>query len=132
MAVFSLREAKGNIGDTTYYWYAADDVDPVNYEDFVDEIVSECTVTRHDLKAVISALEEFIARALSNGFTVRFGDLGSFRTTVTSEGAESADALTADNITGVRVQFTAGTLLKNYLLVGGKAQTINFSVTSSL
>ena len=132
MAIFKLKEVQGKVGDETMYWYAGIDVDPAEYETFVDEIVSESTITRHDVKACVSALEEFICNALKDGYTIRFGDLGSFRVTVTGTGEETADEVTADNITGVRVQFTAGSLLKNYLLTSGKAGVVSLSVAEKL
>ena len=53
-------------------------------DDIAENISRECTVTVHDIKAVLSALEEQIIIALQAGRSVRFGDLGSFHVTLKS------------------------------------------------
>lgn len=127
-----LKECAITVDNATRYVLRNVGTEVADYEDFVDEMVAESTVTRHDVKAVVSALEEFICRALVNGYSVRLGDLGSFRTTVKSEGQETAEAVTADTITAVRVQFTAGSLLKEYLQVAGSAKSVKLSVVETL
>lgn len=128
----NLKECELSVAGQTRYVLRNVETEPVDYENFVDAMVEESTVTRHDVKGVVSALEEFIARALVDGYSVRLGELGAFRTTVTSTGEESADEVTADSITSLRVQFTAGSLLKNYLRVNGRAASVRFTVTDKL
>lgn len=57
-------------------------VTPVNLNDIANRISKTCTVTEHDVKAVLSALQEQILYSLSDGHSVRLGDLGSFRPTL--------------------------------------------------
>ena len=128
----NLKECEINVAGQTRYVLRNVETEPVDYENFVDTMVEESTVTRHDIKGVVSALEEFIARALVDGYSVRLGELGAFRTTVTSTGEDSADNVTADSINSLRVQFTAGSLLKNYLRVDGRAASVRFTVTEKL
>ncbi len=49
----------------------------MNLEQVATNISRECTVTVHDVKAVLSSLQEQIILALQDGKSVRFGDLGS-------------------------------------------------------
>ena len=51
--------------------------------------------------------------ALRAGDQVDFGELGKFRLQVSSKGAETAEAFTANHITGVNIQFVPGEDLKN-------------------
>ena len=128
----NLKECEISVAGQTRYVLRNVETEPVDYENFVDTMVEERTVTRHDIKGVVSALEEFIARALVDGYSVRLGELGAFRTTVTSTKEDSADNVTADSINSLRVQFTAGSLLKNYLRVDSRAASVKFTVTDKL
>ena len=50
---------------------------------------------------------------LLEGKKIRLGDLGDFSLLLTSKGAEAADKFTAQNITGVKVQWEPGQEFKN-------------------
>lgn len=66
-------------------------------------ISNECTVTIHDIKAVLSALEEKVISYLQSGMSVRLGDLGSFHPTVNSRGAATPEEFSSTNLRGVKV-----------------------------
>lgn len=96
---------------------------PVRLAALAEEISQQCTVTAHDVKAVLSAMEEHILRHLLNGKSVRLGDLGSFRPTLTSEGSDSADKVTVDNVRRVRIRFRgSAALCKGLQKSGSKAE----------
>lgn len=128
--MINLKTQILNIEEQERYILRNTTVSPVDYEEFIDELVAESTVTRHDVKAVVSALEEFIVRALKNGYTVRLGDLGSFRATITSTGQDSAEDVSKDTITAIRVQFTEGTLVRQAFQIGTSAQSVKFQVVT--
>ena len=52
---------------------------------------------------------------LLEGKKIRLGDLGDFSVSLTSKGAETAKAFTAQNITGVNVVWDCGQEFKNLL-----------------
>ena len=78
----------------------------------------------HDIKAVLSALQEQIVLALKQGRSVRLGDLGSFRLTMSGRGEESAEKVTEQSIESLRVQFRASGDMNDALQV--KARGISF------
>lgn len=88
---------------------------PVTLEELSQEISAECTVTIHDVKAVLSAMERQIARYLRNGNSVRLGDLGSFHARLNCKTEKRLDDFKADNVLGLRVRFRPSTGLR-YLL----------------
>ena len=63
--------------------------------------------------------------ALKAGKQVDFGELGKFRLQITSKGAITAEDFTADNITGVTIQFIPGDDLK------GIFQGMEFNLVAS-
>lgn len=111
---------------TTYYVLRNTETEPVDIEDFYDEMTAESTVTRHDVKGVVSALQEWVIRYLKEGYSVRMGDLGSFRVTLKSNGQSNEDDVTANDIEAVRVQFTPSSIVKAAFQLGGSSQQVKF------
>ena len=106
-------------------WYPAIVLgNPVLLDEMTELIALNCTVTEHDIKAVLSALQEQIVLALKQGRSVRLGDLGSFRLTMSGRGEESAEKVTEQSIESLRVQFRASGDMNDALQV--KARGISF------
>lgn len=72
----------------------------------IDVIERTTTLTSADIKACLDALEWAIVDAMKDGKSVRLGDLGSFRPTITSEGTADLEKCNASLIKRVRVRFT--------------------------
>lgn len=79
---------------------------PMLLDELAANIARVSTVSEHDVKAVLSALQEQAIEAMKQGRSVRFGDLGSLRPTLAGKGSDTADEVTEKNITGIRVQYT--------------------------
>ncbi|MBO5698563.1 MAG: HU family DNA-binding protein [Bacteroidaceae bacterium] len=80
-------------------------VTPITLDSLAQDISNSCTLTLHDIKAVVSALEEHICRALRNGQSVRLRDLGSFYPSLNSKGADTEEEFTTSLIKSVNVNF---------------------------
>lgn len=102
---------------------------PMLLEELTENIALNCTVTEHDIKAVLSALQEQVILALKQGRSVRMGDLGSFRPTMTGTGEATPEEVDETNITGLRVQFTKSARMDAELQI--KARGISFRKVSS-
>ena len=89
--------------------------EPVGLRAIVKEIEEKCTLTQPDILAVLSALESAIAAKLRNGQSVRFGTLGSFRPTITSQGSATKPTWAVNMIKRVRAVFTPSAQLKRDL-----------------
>lgn len=123
MAVKVKCTAKKNpqTGDTKYYAQVAA-TQPVTLREIVRDIEKQSTVSSADIKAVLDALQYVIARHVSDGHSVRLGDLGSFRLTVTSIGTPAPGEVTAANIKRTRVQFAPGGALREMT----RREAVNF------
>jgi predicted histone-like DNA-binding protein len=75
------------------------------------------TVSSVDTTAVLEAFMNVVPDMLADGKIVELGDFGSFRVSVSSEGAETPEEVTTRNITNVRILFQPGKRFK-YLLSG--------------
>ena len=73
------------------------------------------TVSAPDTLAVLEAFLDVVPEKLADGKIVELGDFGTFRLTVSSEGAALADDVTARSITDTRVIFTPGKRFKQLL-----------------
>src|SRR5512139_2924352 len=73
------------------------------------------TVSSVDTAAVLEAFMNVVPDALADGYIVELGDFGTFRVSVSSEGAETPEDVSSRNITDVRIVFQPGKRLKNLL-----------------
>ena len=89
--------------------------DIVTIEKFAKHITSHGSVySRADISAILyMAVDCMREKMLLEGKKIRLGDLGDFSVLLTSKGAEDADKFTAQNITGVKVQWEPGQEFKN-------------------
>jgi predicted histone-like DNA-binding protein len=71
-------------------------------------INSMSTVSSVDTAAVLEAFLHVVPEKLAEGNIVELGDFGRFRVSVSSDGEEHAEDVTARHITDVRVIFTPG------------------------
>lgn len=112
MLKYSLIPRKNPITKESLFYANLEPVTPVGLNQLAQEISGSCTLTVHDIKAVISALEESIFRALRNGQSTRLGDLGSFHPTLSSSGAVTKEDFSKANLRGVKVRFVPSTKMR--------------------
>lgn len=84
----------------------------VDIKTISDELSDASTLNSVDIRAVLFGLEKSLLKYLQDGYTVKFGDLGTFRTSVSGIGADTADALNASSVTKKRILFAPSPLLK--------------------
>lgn len=115
MIQFVTRSKKNPKTANVAYYAQMGPTNAMTFDDVAEEIEKMCTVTDADIKAVLMGLETSVISALKRGQTVRLGSLGSFRPTLSSTSAETAEKVTASNIKRVRCRFTPGSKLANAL-----------------
>lgn len=102
------RQNPQNKGE--YKWYPSIVLtNPMLLDELAEAIALNCTVTAHDIKAVLSAMQEQIIFALRQGRSVRLGDLGSFRLTISGKGEADAASVTEKSIQMLRVRYCKST-----------------------
>ena len=115
MAIKIVAREKKDMRTQEVKWYAQmAKTDAVGLDDVVGEIEKMSTVSSADVKAVLDCLEYVVRTHLQNSQSVRLGDLGSFRPTVSSSGFATKGEVTAAGVTRIRVRFTpSATLTEN-------------------
>ena len=90
--------------------------DVMTIEKFAKHITSHGSVySRADISAILYMAVDCMREMLLEGKKIRLGDLGDFSVLLGSQGAESADKFTAQNINQVKIQWEPGKEFKNLL-----------------
>ena len=97
----------------------------MSLNDLARMVSMQTTVSRADVSAVLISTVENMFIALQEGKQVDFGDLGKFRIQLTSKGTKTAEEFTANNITGINIQFVPGEELKTLF------STLSFNLVPS-
>ena len=113
MINYSIVSKKNPVSKQVTYHAQSLSTSPIALATLAKDISAQCTVTVHDVKAVLSALEEHITRALQNGNSVRLGDLGSFHVTLCSRGAATKEEFGTELIERVRVRFVCSAAMRS-------------------
>jgi predicted histone-like DNA-binding protein len=115
MIYYNVNKRKNPQTGTEKFYGTVNIQSNVDLEDIAEEIAYSTTATEADVKAVLSSLQKYIIEHLKNGQSVRLGDLGSFRTTMTSTGVADKDKFTASQIKRVRARFTPSSRIQSSL-----------------
>ena len=87
-----------------YYYAQIAKVQPFGIDAIIDVISVRTTIASADVKAVLDALQNVTLRLVSEGQSLRLGDLGSFRPTLTSKGKDAPEQVKTSDIKNVRVR----------------------------
>jgi predicted histone-like DNA-binding protein len=97
-------------------WYASPVNDgKISKADLAREIVGISALSRGDVSSVIENLIDILPKYLLMGKSVSLGELGTLRVSFSSEGVEEQKQFNVNKISGVKIIFTPGTLLKGQL-----------------
>ena len=81
--------------------------------DLANRIAEISTVSSIDTLAVLESLLTVLPNYLLDGKIIRLGDFGSFRVTLSSEGAETPETFSKDLIKNARLLFRPGKQIAN-------------------
>jgi predicted histone-like DNA-binding protein len=100
----------------------------VKEKELARKLADETTLNPKEAEMAISQLKKVVIELLLEGHTVQLGELGSFRLTISAEGSDTEQEVTAHKIKKVNVRFTASEELKTAI---GKATFTDISSLSS-
>ena len=87
----------------------------MTFRQFVDHIASHGGHKRGQVKGVLSDMCSCLVEQLLEGKKILLDELGDFWISLTSIGADSCEAFTSKNITGVNIFFTPGIDFQNLI-----------------
>ena len=97
------------------YYVTTKSTGEIDFEELAKKTSEQCTVTKADCYAVLIALEENIKDALSFGKIVRFGNIGSFQISISSNGSETKEEVGIKAVKSKRILFRPDKRLKLFL-----------------
>ncbi|GHU26186.1 hypothetical protein FACS1894172_20210 [Spirochaetia bacterium] len=104
-------------------WYLTQEkTGTVGVHEISREIVGRSSLSFGDVQSVLSNLVEIMPLFLRLGQTIKLEGFGSFRLSVTSDGTETQEELSAHNVKGVKLIFLPSVELKRSL------QDISFEI----
>lgn len=117
MITLKVRGLKNFKLDKKQYYPQVAPAAPIGLNDVAEQIEKQSTASLADIKGVLDALQEVVLEAMADGYSVRLGDIGSFRPTVSAaKSREKQEDVSADDIKSVRVRFTPSPALTRRLL----------------
>ena len=124
MAVKLKKVIRKNPINQTVKWYLTQETQgTVGLEAIARAIEKHTALTYPDVTAVLLGLVQVLPEFLFLGQSIKLDKFGSFRVSVSSDGAESPEALTYRNVRGAKLIFTPGVEFKNRL------KSLSFTVT---
>lgn len=87
----------------------------VEFEKLCEKVARLCGIHRKIVDLVITGATDEMADMLDDGKSVRLGDFGLFRPTITGKSADSEEDVTASNIVRRRIVFTPGKIFQSTL-----------------
>ena len=107
------RPQPGVAGGGVKKYYASPVHDrEISLDGLTKAIEKTSTVNGADIRAVLYAMVEEAVLGLSDGRIIRLGDLGSLRISISSEGKNTAEEVTAASVKRTGVIFTPGKKLQ--------------------
>jgi predicted histone-like DNA-binding protein len=101
-------------GNKKYICRAVSDGE-ADLDELTARIEKMSTMSGADIRGVLYALISVSKDMLSDGKIVRFGDLGSFRISVSSHIEDSAEKVNGKSVKGAKLIFTVGKYFKRML-----------------
>jgi predicted histone-like DNA-binding protein len=108
------RPLPGNPGQAKWYLTQSKS-GTVKIDDIGARIEKASSLSAGDINNVLTNLIDELPGFIALGQTIQLGDFGTFRISVSSEGTDTAEELTAHNIKKARLVFLPGTKLKQKL-----------------
>lgn len=98
-------------------WYASPVKEgTVNNDQLSRDIAARSPFPRSVVMNVIEKIADEIPRYLTEGFSVNLSDLGTLRLSLSSEGVDTPEKFSTENIENVRIIFTPSPEFKRTLL----------------
>ena len=114
----------GVVGGGSKKYYASISIDgEVTVDEIVKEIEKFSALSEPDIRGVILALENVIQNKLAESKIVRMDKIGSFYPTISSEGKELAEEVTAKVIKKVNVNYRPGNRIIKAMMDSGFKKT---------
>jgi predicted histone-like DNA-binding protein len=110
------RAEPGVVGGGQKKYYASSHMPgEMTMDDLIKAIEKMGALTKAEIHGVMYSMVDAMENMLKRGYAVRLGDLGSMRLSISSEGKDTAEEVSAASIRGAKVLFTPGKNIKKLI-----------------
>lgn len=109
---------RGNPGDASApkkFYASSVATGNVGIEEITNRVEKISTVSGADIRAVLYSLIDVVPDLLGEGSVVEIGDLGRFQVSISSNGEETAEKVSANSIKSAKILFRPGKKFKTML-----------------
>lgn len=106
-------------------------VGSINYEKLCDEVNQKTGMHRAQVSVALGGLSDVMISFLEEGFSVKFGEFGSFRPAINAESQDKEEDVNAGTIIRKKIVFTPGPRLQQMLNNASVGQFSSESTKSS-
>ncbi|MCF0235610.1 MAG: HU family DNA-binding protein [Bacteroidaceae bacterium] len=117
MITYKITKRRNPKDDSVRYHATSMTATSVDFDRIVADVAARSTMSIGDIAGVLHEMQEVIIQHLKDGNAVRLGILGSFRTSIGSAGAPTAEEVTANLIRRAKVVFTPSPKIKRRMSV---------------
>ncbi len=97
------------------YYTQAKNSGRIDVRQLASDISEMSTISSADTMAVLEVLLQLLPKHIAQGKIVSLGDFGDFRLSLKSNGSETADKVTSDNIQSNHLRFRPGKEIRKVL-----------------
>lgn len=115
MKVKAVKKVNPRNTDETKYYLVPVYAGELTLNELAELISDASTVNVADVAAVLKALAKQLPIFLQKGFIIELGDFGRLRLSISTDGKENADELSANDIIKVRIIFVPSAAIKEKL-----------------
>lgn len=115
MKVKAVKKVNPRNTDETKYYLSPVYAGELTLNELAELISDASTVNVADVAAVLKALAKQLPIFLQKGFIIELGDFGRLRLSISTDGKENADELSANDIIKVRIIFVPSAAIKEKL-----------------
>jgi predicted histone-like DNA-binding protein len=114
MSIFYKKVQRQNpLNRAVQKWYLVlKSLGTVKSKEVAKQMADETTMNPKEAEIAVYELVKVLKRLLVSGYTVQLDDLGTFYLTINSEGVDTEEGLTANNLTKLNIRFRASAELK--------------------
>lgn len=123
LSKYKVMEGKNPKTEQSIFYAMLAPTEPVKLAQLADVIAHECTLTSHDIRAVISEVETRLIEHICSGESVRFKLLGSFCPTLRCKAVDDLQDWSTSNIERIGVRFTPSAMMKYALQASNPANS---------
>jgi Bacterial nucleoid DNA-binding protein len=113
--VIQKRRNPSDPGAPEKFYLSSKSLPAVDRKTFINDMVRNTSLTKNEATTALDYLFESLPRYIALGHTVKLGELGYFKATIRSKGADTEEEATLDKVIRKRMIFIFGSEIREQI-----------------